>query len=162
VTAASRAAKTAVCAIVCALALALFGPALRGQATPAVRHDIRFSSEVVTPHVAWATKLPGGPVRGFFVPPVTEGRDMVELLQRLSLAPTTVTIDRNWDVNCWGIGDYYDGEHVLRGDRDDFRIVYGYVEEELASAKPFEVLVIPGLNGWSRYTRKTRDAILRG
>lgn len=109
----------------------------------------------------WATKLPGGPIRGFFVPPITEGRDMVELMQRLALEPTTVSVDRNWDVNCWGIGDYYDGDHVLRGDRDDFRIVYGYVEEELASPKPFEVLVIPGLNGWSRYTRKTRDAILR-
>ena len=56
---------------------------------------------------------------------------MVELMQRLSLEPTTVTIDRSWDVNCWGIGDFYDGDHVLRGDRDDFRIVYGYVEEEL-------------------------------
>jgi hypothetical protein len=86
---------------------------------------------------------------------------MVELVQRLSLEPTTVTIDRSWDVNCWGIGDFYDSDHVLRGDRDDFRIVYGYVEEELLSAKPFEVLVIPGLNGWSRYTRKTRDAIVR-
>ena len=127
----------------------------------ATRHDIPFSTEVVTPHVPWAAKLPGGPIRGFFVPPIGEGRDMVELMQRLSLDATTVTIDRNWDVNCWGIGDYYDGDHVLRGDRDDFRIVYGYVEEELTSAKPFEVLVIPGLNGWSRYTRKTRDAILR-
>jgi hypothetical protein len=126
-----------------------------------VRHDIAFSTAVVTPHVPWATRLPGGPIRGFFVPPVTEGRDMVELMQRLSLEPTTVTIDRNWDVNCWGIGDFYDGDHVLRGDRDDFRIVYGYVEEDLLSARPFEVLVIPGLNGWSRYTRKTRDAILR-
>ena len=34
---------------------------------------------------------------------------MVELMQRLALEPTTVTIDRDWDVNCWGIGDYYDG-----------------------------------------------------
>jgi hypothetical protein len=145
-----------------ALGLALASAALlRGEAKPAARHDIPFSTEVVTPHVAWAKKLPGGPIRGFFVPPVAEGRDMVELMQRLSLEPTTVTIDRSWDVNCWGIGDWYDGDHVLRGDRDDFRIVYGYVEEELASAKPFEVLVIPGLNGWSRYTRKTRDAILR-
>jgi glycosyl hydrolase family 42 (putative beta-galactosidase) len=156
-----RAATASFVAVVSALVLALFGPALRGQAKPAVRHDIPFSTAIVTPHVPWATKLLGGPVRGFFVPPVTEGRDMVELVQRLSLEPTTVTIDRNWDVNCWGIGDYYDGEHVLRGDRDDLRIVYGYVEEELTSTKPFEVLVIPGLNGWSRYTRKTRDAILR-
>jgi hypothetical protein len=143
------------------LALAATGGSLRAEAKPAVRHDIPYTTGVVTPHVAWATKLPGGPLRGFFVPPVTEGRDMVELVQRLSLEPTTVTIDRNWDVNCWGIGDFYDGDHVLRGDRDDFRIVYGYVEEELLSSKPFEVLVIPGLNGWSRYTRKTRDAVLR-
>src|SRR4030095_6477257 len=112
-------------------------------------------------HIPWAVKLPGGPIRGFFVPPITEGRDMVELMQRLSLAPTTVTSDRSWDVNCWGIGDFYDSEHVLRGDKDDFRLVYGYVEEDLLSDKTFEVLVIPGLNGWSRYTRKTRDAILR-
>ncbi|HSD27641.1 MAG TPA: alpha-amylase family protein, partial [Vicinamibacteria bacterium] len=142
-------------------ALAALDASLHGDAKPSARHDIPFSTEVVTPHVPWAKKLPGGPIRGFFVPPVTEGRDMVELMQRLSLEPTTVTIDRSWDVNCWGIGDYYDGDHVLRGDRDDFRIVYGYVEEELTSAKPFEVLVIPGLNGWSRYTRKSRDAILR-
>jgi hypothetical protein len=155
------AARAPLLAILSLLALARFGPALRGQAKPAARHDVPFSTELVTPHVPWATKLPGGPIRGFFVPPVTEGRDMVELMQRLSLEPTTVTIDRDWDVNCWGIGDYYDGGHVLRGDRDDFRIVYGYVEEELTGPKPFEVLVIPGLNGWSRYTRKTRDAILR-
>jgi hypothetical protein len=145
-----------------ALSLALASAALLGAAAkPAARHDIPYSTAVVTPHVPWAKALPGGPIRGFFIPPVTEGRDMVELMQRLSLEPTTVTIDRSWDVNCWGIGDFYDNDHVLRGDRDDFRIVYGYVEEELLSAKPFEVLVIPGLNGWSRYTRRTRDDILR-
>jgi hypothetical protein len=158
---ARRAARPAAFASAVFLALLAAGSSLRGEAKPAARHDIPYSLAVVTPHVPWATKLPGGPVRGFFVPPVTEGRDMVELMQRLSLDPTTVTIDRSWDVNCWGIGDWYDGDHVLRGDRDDFRIVYGYVEEELLSAKPFEVLVIPGLNGWSRYTRRTRDAILR-
>ena len=150
----------ALAAVAC-IGLAATASSLRSETKLAARHDIPFSTEVATPHVPWAKTLPGGPIRGFFVPSVTEGRDMVELMQRLSLEPTTVTIDRNWDVNCWGIGDYYDGDHVLRGDKDDFRIVYGYVEQELTSAKPFEVLVIPGLNGWSRYTRKTRDAILR-
>jgi hypothetical protein len=157
---AAFAARTAA-GVLAIAALVASVPSLRGQATPTTRNDIPFSTEVVTPYVPWATKLPGGPIRGFFVPPITEGRGMVELMQRLSLAPTTVTIDRSWDVNCWGIGDFYDSDHVLRGDKDDFRPVYGFVEEELLSAKPFEVLVIPGLNGWSRYTRKTRDAILR-
>ena len=123
------------------------------------KNDITYSTEVVTPHVEWATSLPGGPIKAFFIPSVQYGRDMVELMQRLSLQPTTVSIDRSWDISCWGIGDYYG--HEYRGDRDDFRIVYGYVEKDLTGTAPFEVLIIPGLNGWSRMTRTTRDAIMR-
>jgi hypothetical protein len=123
------------------------------------KNDIPYSTEVVTPHVKWATQLPGGPIKGFFIPPINHGRDMVELMQRLSLEPTTVSIDRNWDINCWGIGDYYG--HETRGDRDDFQVVYGYVEKELTGNSKFDVLLIPGLNGWSRMTRASRDAILR-
>ncbi len=122
------------------------------------KNDITYSTEVVTPHVSWGTTLPGGPIKSFFIPSIQYGRDMVELMQRLSLQPTTVSIDRSWDNNCWGIGDYYG--HEYRGDRDDFQTVYGYVEKDIAGPAPFEVMVIPGLNGWSRMTRATRDAIL--
>jgi hypothetical protein len=123
------------------------------------KNDITYSTEVVTPHVKWATTLPGGPIKSFFIPSVQYGRDMVELMQRLSLQPTTVSIDRSWDINCWGIGDYYG--HEYRGDRDDFRTVYGYVEKDIVGPAHFEVIVLPGLNGWSRMTRVTRDAILQ-
>ena len=98
------------------------------------KNDITYSTEVVTPHVEWATKLPGGPIDGFFIPSIEFGRDMVELMQRLDLRPTTVSIDRNWDVNCWGIGDYY--SHRYRGDRDDFQVVYGYVEQDHQPTSP--------------------------
>jgi hypothetical protein len=123
------------------------------------KNDITYSTEVATPHVAWATKLPGGPLRSFFIPSVQYGRDMAELMQRLELRPTTVSVDREWDINCWGIGDYYG--HEERGDRDDFQRVYGYVERDLTGDAPFEVMLIPGLNGWSRMTRAARDAVLR-
>ncbi|PYV44085.1 MAG: hypothetical protein DMG06_07935, partial [Acidobacteria bacterium] len=123
------------------------------------KNDITYSTEVKTPHVKWARKLPGGPIKGFFIPSVQYGRDMVELMQRLDLDPTTVSIDRKWDTNCWGIGDYYG--HEARGDRDDFQIVYSYAERDLTGPTSFEVMVIPGLNGWSRMTRSTRDAILK-
>ncbi|MBA2705231.1 MAG: beta-galactosidase trimerization domain-containing protein [Blastocatellia bacterium] len=123
------------------------------------KNDITYSTEVVTPHVDWATKLAKGPIRSFFIPSVQYGRDMVELMERLQLEPTTVSIDRSWDISCWGIGDYYG--HEYRGDRDDFQTVYGYVEKDLTGNAQFEVMVIPGLNGWSRLTRATRDAILR-
>ena len=36
-----------------------------------VRYDLVYSTEVVTPHVPWATKLPGGPVKGFFIPSIS-------------------------------------------------------------------------------------------
>ena len=146
------------------LVLTAFTLPMRGQ-EPGVggsafhKNDITYSTEVVTPHVNWAPLLPGGPIKSFFIPSVQYGRDMVELMQRLSLRPTTVSIDSSWDINCWGIGDYYG--HEYRGDRDDFQTVYGYVERDLTGDSPFEVLVVPGLNGWSRMTRATRDAILR-
>src|SRR5678816_2674851 len=63
------------------------------------KNDITYSMEVVTPHVKWANSLPGGPIKSFFIPPVQYGRDMVEIMQRISLQPTTVTIDRNWDLS---------------------------------------------------------------
>ena len=141
------------------LSLTWVAAASAEPAAGAARYDIVYSTEVATPHVPWATRLPGGPIKGFFIPSVSQGRDMVELMQRLALEPTTVTIDRQWDVNCWGIGDYYG--HEYRGDRDDFQTVNGYVEQELTSDKAFEVLLVPGLNGWSRLTRASRDAILR-
>jgi hypothetical protein len=125
----------------------------------AQKNDITYSREVVTPHVAWATKLPQGPLKSFFIPSIQYGRDMVELMQRIDLDPTTDSIDRNWDINCWGIGDYYG--HEYRGDRDDFQTVYGYVEKDLTGNAQYEVMLIPGINGWSRMTRATRNAILR-
>ena len=137
------------------------GLGLAGRESDAApeRYDIPYSMEVETPHVPWARVLPGGPIRGFFIPSVSRGRDMVELMQRLALEPTTVTIDRSWDVNCWGIGDWYG--HEYRGDRDDFAAVMSYAEEDLTGDAPYEVMLIPGLNGWSRLTRPARDAILR-
>src|SRR4030095_12957336 len=122
------------------------------------KNDITHSKALITPHVPWATKLPQGPIKGFFIPSIQYGRDMVELMQRLSLAPTTDSIDRNWDINCWGIGDFYG--HEYRGDRDDFRTVYEYVEKDLTNNTPYEVMVIPGINGWARMTAATRGAIL--
>jgi hypothetical protein len=123
------------------------------------KNDITYSTEVVTPHVAWARKLPQGPIKSFFIPSIQYGRDMVELMQRIQLEPTTDSIDNNWDINCWGIGDFYG--HEYRGDRDDFQTVYGYVEKDLTGNASYEVMLIPGINGWSRMTRATRDAILR-
>jgi len=151
------------CLLVFAITLLLFSVSAQEQksigGSTFVKNDITYSTAVATPHVPWATKLPQGPIKGFFIPSIQYGRDMVELMQRLALDPTTDSIDSSWDINCWGIGDYYG--HEYRGDRDDFRTVYGYVEKDLTGNARYEVMLIPGINGWSRMTRAARDAILR-
>src|ERR1043165_4107166 len=149
-------------AAILVIALAFFHTSAQERGTGGStfpKNDITYSTAVVTPHVPWATKLPQGPIKGFFIPSIQYGRDMVELMQRLALDPTTDSIDSSWDINCWGIGDYYG--HEFRGDRDDFRTVYSYVEKDLTGNARYEVMLIPGINGWSRMTRATRDAILR-
>jgi hypothetical protein len=152
-----------ICLVVLVVTLVLFHASAQEQkgvgGSTFAKNDITYSTAVVTPHVPWATKLPQGPIKGFFIPSIQYGRDMVELMQRLALDPTTDSIDSSWDINCWGIGDYYG--HEYRGDRDDFRTVYDYVEKDLTGNARYEVMLIPGINGWSRMTRATRDAILR-
>jgi hypothetical protein len=152
-----------ICLVVLVITLVLFHTSAQEQkgagGSTFAKNDITYSTAVVTPHVSWATKLPQGPIKSFFIPSIQYGRDMVELMQRIALDPTTDSIDSSWDINCWGIGDYYG--HEYRGDRDDFRTVYGYVEKDLTGDAHYEVMLIPGLNGWSRLTRATRDAILR-
>ena len=69
---------------------------------------------------------------------------MVELMQRLCARSDDCHDRPPVGRQLLGIGDYYDRATSCAAIRDDFRIVYGYVEEELgSSAKPFEVLVIP-------------------
>jgi len=76
--------------------------------------------------VKWAAKLPGGPIKGFFIRRCSTA-DMVELMQRLDLAPTTFPSTAT-GTSTAGHRDYYG--HAERGDRDDFRVVYGYVEKD--------------------------------
>ncbi len=148
-------------ALLLAVTTVLPGVAEQPAAAPASQtNDIVYSTEIATSHVDWATKLLSGPIRGFFIPSVEYGRDMAELMQRLDLQATTVSVDRQWEINSWGIGDYC-GPWLPRGDHNDFRPVYSRVEQALTGPAEFEVMVIPGLNGWSRMSRPARDAIRR-
>jgi hypothetical protein len=120
-------------------------------------YDIDFSTEVESRHPMIARPYSGGRLKALFVPSVYFGREIVELIQRTDMDYETVTIDRAWDLNKWGLGDFYD----LRGGIWDFEIVYKNLENILTSDEKFDVLVLPGINGWDCFTEKTREAILR-
>jgi hypothetical protein len=122
---------------------------------PLKKYDIPYSLEITTNPPIVAKPYALGKIKAFFVPSVRYGREMVELAQRMDLDIETVTIDKAWDLNKWGIGDYYD----LRASVGNFELLYQNLENILTSAEPFDVLVIPGLNGWSNFSAKTIEAI---
>lgn len=119
-------------------------------------YDITYSTDLRNKDITWANPFIKGKIKTFFVPSVRYGREIVELIQRMDIEYETVTIDRFWDLNRWGFGDFYD----KRGGIWDFDIMYQNLENVLTSSEEFDVLVIPGINGWGYFTEKTRKAIL--
>jgi hypothetical protein len=118
------------------------------------KKEFAWSMEVVTPHVPWGRPLAGGPIRALLVPGIHAGREAIELRQRLDLDATTVTVEKTWDVNRWGLGDFY-GQ---RGDIHDFRLQYRYLEQALTGGN-YEVIVLPLVHGWNALTKKSREAL---
>lgn len=118
------------------------------------KKEFAWSMEVVTPHVPWGRPLAGGPIKALLVPGIHAGREAIELRQRLDLEATTVTVEKTWDVNRWGMGDFY-GQ---RGDIHDFRLQYRYLEQAL-TGESYEVIVLPLVHGWNALTKKSRQAL---
>jgi len=119
------------------------------------RYDIDYSMAVETPHVKWAKPFNGGKIKTFFVPNIGFGREVIEMAQRFDIDYETVTIDRNWDTNKWGLGDFYD----KRASQGDFSILYDNLQNALCSDEVFDVLVIPGINGWGFLPEAIKKAI---
>ncbi|WP_308639619.1 beta-galactosidase [Paenibacillus silvisoli] len=123
------------------------------------QYDIEYAAEIGGAYPDRLKTFAGGgaKLKLFFVPSVKHGREIVELIRRTGVAYETVTIDRAWDLNKWGIGDFYD----IRAYVDDQHIMYDNLEKVLTSDQHFDVLVIPGLNGWAHFTAAAREAIRR-
>lgn len=118
--------------------------------------DIRYSAGVYGSQAAtWAKPLRGGPVRCLFVPSVKFGREFMELAQRMDVSWTAVTVDGAWDLNKWGIGDFYGA----RGDAGDFALVHRNLERALTGGEHYDVIVLPGINGWSRFPTRALQAL---
>ncbi len=119
--------------------------------------DIDYSTAIETDHPLKLKSFIDSNLKVFFMPSVRYGREIVEFIQRTGLNYETVTYDRAWDLNKWGIGDYYD----IRAAIDDFRVIHANLEKVLTSDEHYDVMVIPGVNGWAHFSAATRQAILR-
>jgi len=128
------------------------------------RLDIKYTTELATPHVDWADPYVSGPIKVFAIPSVMEGRTLVELMQRLTMDVDAVTIDPAWDVNKWtmSFGEAYGAraEQAAEG-TVDFSFMYKYLEEDLGSDRRWDVMIMHGILGWGHLPEPVRQAILR-
>jgi len=123
----------------------------------AKRYDIDYSAEIGTDVPKRLRLLAGEKPKVLFLPSVRTGREIVELVRRTGIDYRTVTYDRAWDLNKWGFGDFYD----VRASIGDFRIMLENLERVVTSDEKFDAMVLPGVNGWSHFSERTRQAIER-
>jgi len=130
-------------------------PTAPSEARPGspARIDAPFTLAVHTPHVPWGKPSAGPPVRAIVVPSVSEGRTLVELAERMDLTFDTVMIDESWDVNTWTVGT--DENYEAR----NYKLLYQYLEEDLAKPVSYDVIVLPSLHGWNRLPSSAREMI---
>jgi len=121
------------------------------------RYDLLPQMDVVTPHIPLARNLAGGPLKAFFITGVGEGREAVEMMQRMDYEVSSLTWDRNWDVNTWGHGNFYG----MRGHIQDFNLMARYLASSMQGPETFEVMVMFTPIGWNRFGLGAREAILK-
>ncbi len=92
------------------------------------------STEVRTPHVAWATPLRNGPIRVLAVAPRFALRDVAELAQRLEMDYETVAL---WDSRHLGHDPALADQHVPGSSREEAAQCLGNFLK-----KPFDVIVL--------------------
>jgi hypothetical protein len=122
----------------------------------AERADHQPTMEVVSPHLPFGRRLAGGPLSAFLIGGVKQGREVVELMQRLDLLPKVLSWDREWGINTWGFGDFY-GQ---RGSALDCALMQRYLASSMAGPEKFEVLVLSTPMGWNRFGLAAREAIV--
>ncbi|HEX3134453.1 MAG TPA: hypothetical protein VHX44_12820, partial [Planctomycetota bacterium] len=122
----------------------------------AERMDHQPSMAVVSPALPMGRNLAGGPLNAFLIAGVQQGRETVEMMERLDLAPKVLSWDREWGGNTWGFGDFY-GQ---RGSFLDTALMQRYLASSMQGPEKFEVLVLSTPMGWNHYGLAARQAII--
>jgi len=109
----------------------------------------RFSTEIVTPHVAWANPSVTGPLNALVIAPCWQFRDTVELAQRLALHVTPLMVSSN--ISWYGAGESMSD---LDGDLDEL------AKLRLSDGRHYQVVVI-GKVLWTALPEWVRENVLR-
>ena len=132
---------------------------LLSESTPFIpyseRMDTQPTLDVLTPHFRFAKPLPK-PLNTFIMTSIRSGREVAELLQRIDMTASQMTWDRNYDQNTWGMGDFYG----KRGHMFDFVLMQRYRSSSLQGPEAFDTLCIATPQGWDRFPKGARDALI--
>lgn len=112
------------------------------------RHDL--SDEVVTPHVKWATPLPGGPIKAVVLCDDFAAREVIELKQRLQLDLTYV----KWRTLFWK-EDLYCGDRSISAPEQANKRLMDYLKQN-----KYDLFIISGFNWHQHFEPATQQAIM--
>lgn len=135
--------------------------ALKSEEVPfipyAERKDLQPSFELVTPHFQCARPLAGGPLKTFFLTSIGQGREVVEMAQRMEIKASVQHWDVSYDQNTWGMGDFYG----RRGHKTDYVLMQEYLASSMQGPEQFDSLMLFTPQGWERFGKSAQDAIVK-
>ena len=134
---------------------------IKGEKVPfipyAERRDLQPKFDRVTPHFKYAKPLTGGPIKSFFLTSVLQGREVVEMAQRMDIEPSVQHWDPSYDSNTWGMGDFYG----KRGHKTDYVLMQEYLASSMQGPEAFESMILFTPQGWERFGKSAQDAIVK-
>lgn len=113
-------------------------PSAWAKAPEAYAGFSKISLDHETPHVAWAERLEGGPIRTLFIAPRFTMRDVVELAQRIELDYDIVPV---WDANHVGWDKAPEGPSIPGASTEEtLTSLYEHI------VKDYDLIVVGGLD----------------
>lgn len=112
------------------------------------RHEL--SDAVVSPHIPWASSLPGGPLKALVLCDDFAAREVIELKQRLQLDLDYV----KFRTTFWTEDLYCGDRSISTPDQANKRL------QEYLAAKHYELIILSAFNWNAHFKPETRRALL--
>jgi hypothetical protein len=109
------------------------------------------TTDVASPHFPLARPLAGGPLKALVLYDIEEGRDLTELMQRLSLKVSPVTWSTETGVQKWN--------GIAYGQRS-YDLSRRYLASTAQGPEPFDTMILATPTGWGPLGKAATDPIL--
>ena len=116
--------------------------------------DAVYKMDIETKHIKWLKPYYAGSIKTLFIPTVNNGRDVIEIAQRLECDYEVVAIAPEAGLNRWGYGD-----HIQARMEDKF--IYWSIAKKLDENPTIEAMVLNRGHGWSNMPENIKQKIMK-